>query len=101
MILNSYIHGDTFEVMRMLVQLATKSLRHRRRGCQGELGTSFWRRFSSLTEDFLKLYIFLQNRYQDVPITDCNNEQMSPFWGDKRSTPPQFRLVGGETLPSL
>lgn len=35
--------------------------------------------FSSLTEDFLKLYTFLRRRYQAVPTADCNNEQMSPF----------------------
>lgn len=52
-------------------------------------------------EDFLKLYTFLHKRYQAVPTTDCNNEQMSPFQGDKMCTPSQFELVGGETLPVL
>lgn len=57
--------------------------------------------FSSLTEDFLKLYTFLHKRYQAVPTTGCNNEQMSPFWADKTRSPSQFELVGGETLPAL
>lgn len=80
------------------MQMLVESLWHR---LSGWVGHKFLMPF--LIPDrgfFLKLYIFLQNRYQDVPITDCNNEQMSPFWGDKRSTPPpQFKTGGWWNTP--